>query len=55
MTKTDRFAEELSKHDLETGDEGGRVAECARRLGLTPTQGNTIMQNIRRRLGPQAR
>ena len=51
----DRFADELAKHDLAAGDRGGSVPKCSRRLGLTPTQGNTVMQNIRRGLGPQAR
>ena len=50
----DRFAEELSKHDIESGDEGGNVRECSRRLGLRPTQGQAMLQRIRKRLGPQA-
>lgn len=50
-----RFAEELSKHNLLTGDKGGNVVECAKRLGIKPAQGNAMLQRIRRRLGDQAR
>lgn len=49
-----RFALELSKHDLLTGDKGGNVVEVSRRLGINPSQGNAMLQRIRRRLGPQA-
>lgn len=52
---TDRFAEELSKHNLETGDPGGDVVACARRLGIKPQNANAMLQRIRRKLGPQAR
>jgi len=51
----DRFAELLAEHDLSAGNRDGSVPKVARGLGLTTSQGNTVMQNIRRRLGPQAR
>ena len=54
LDATDRFAEELSRHDLLTGDPGGNVVECSRRMGVKPTQGNAMLQRIRKRLGPQA-
>lgn len=50
----DRFAEELSKHDTETGDKGGNVRSCARRAGCNAAQGNAMLQRIRKRLGWQA-
>lgn len=50
----DRFAELLSEHDLETGDLGGNVRLCAQRMGIKPAHGNTMLQRIRQRLGPQA-
>lgn len=55
LSTIDHFAEELSKHDLGTGDLGGNVNACARRLGLKPGQGNSLLQRIRQRLGDQAR
>jgi hypothetical protein len=51
----DRFAELLSEHNLETGDVGGDVAECARKMGLKPGSGNGMLHRIRKQLGPQAR
>jgi hypothetical protein len=50
----DRFAEELSKHDLTTGDLGGDVRESATRCGCKSTQGAAMLQRIRKRLGWQA-
>lgn len=50
----DRFAEELSRHDLATGDEGGDVRASARRCGCKAAQGNAMLQRIRKRLGWQA-
>lgn len=54
MDATEKFAELLSHHDLETGDVGGDVAKVSRRMGIKPQNGNAILQRIRRRLGPQA-
>lgn len=54
LDATQRFAELLSQHDLETGDPGGNVVKCSQRMGLKPQQGNAILQRIRRGLGPQA-
>lgn len=50
----DRFAEELSKHDLATGDPGGDARVAARRAGCKAAQGNAMLQRIRKRLGWQA-
>ena len=54
MDATERFAELLSKHDLETGDHGGNVQRVSRQMGITSQNGNAMLQRIRRRLGPQA-
>jgi len=54
MGALDRFAEELSKHDLETGDQGGNAGECAIRLGYRRTQGNAMLQRVRKAMGYQA-
>ena len=54
MGAIERFAELLSEHDTETGDRGGNVATCARRMGIKPSQGNAMLQRIRR-LHPQYR
>lgn len=50
----DRFAEELSRHDSETGDPGGDVRASAIRAGCQPAQGGAMLQRIRKRLGWQA-
>jgi hypothetical protein len=54
MGALDRFAEALSKHDLETGDKGGDARSSAVRIGCSPAQGQAMLQRIRKRLGPQA-
>jgi hypothetical protein len=54
MDATERFAELLSEHDLETGDPGGDVGRVSRRMGISPKNGNAMLQRIRRKLGPQA-
>lgn len=51
----DRFAEALSKHDAEAGNPGGSVPEVSAQLGLSPVEGNEMLQRIKRALGPQAR
>ena len=50
----DRFAEELSKHDLDSGDHGGDVRSSAQRCGCKAAQGSAMLQRIRKRLGWQA-
>lgn len=55
IRQIDRFAELLSEHDADAGNRGGHVADCARRMGISPAQGNGILQRMRRDLGPQAR
>lgn len=63
MDAVDRFAELLSEHmdedDVKAGrathlDPGGDVVKCSRRMGITPRNGNAMLQRIRRRLGSQA-
>lgn len=51
----DRFAMELARHDLATGDEGGDVRAAAIRAGCKPQQGNAMLQRLRKRLGWQAK
>ena len=63
MDATHRFAELLSEHmdeeDIAAGratelDPGGDVVKTSRRMGISPKNGNAMLQRIRRRLGPQA-
>lgn len=52
--KRDQLAELLSEHDLATGYEGGDIAECAARMGITLKAARRHFETIRKRLGPQA-
>lgn len=49
----DRFAELLSEHDLEMGDEGGSVTLCSGRMGIPTKVGIAMMNRIRRQLGTE--
>ncbi len=51
----DRFAEELARHDLSTGDHGGDVRAAAIRAGCKAQQGQAMLQRLRKRIGWQAR
>ena len=60
----DRFAAELEQHvdadDIAAGrgvvlDPGGNVKKCGERIGVDLNRANSLMQGIRKRLGPQAR
>ena len=53
--KIDQFADLLAEHDADAGEPGGNITVCATKMGITPKEGNEIMQRIRRALGPQAR
>lgn len=47
VSKLDQFAEHLA--------DGLSVPEAAQRVGWASSQGNAMLQRIRKRLGPQAR
>lgn len=51
----DRFAELLSRHDLESGDPGGSITLVASQIGIPTSTGYQMFRRIRERLGPQAR
>ena len=55
MRTMDRFAEELSKHDAEAGDPGGKVSRVSKALGIEVNYGRALLQRIRNELGDQAR
>lgn len=51
----DQFAELLSRHSIEAGDTGGRVADAALRMGITVRAAGAMLQRLRKELGAQAR
>lgn len=55
IRQIDRFAELIAEHDIATGDRGGDPRKAARRMGLDPARGNSLLQRLRQDLGPQAR
>lgn len=54
-TTLDRFCDLIADHNLATGDRGGDCQRAAERLGFPREYGNSLLQKIRKRLGPQAR
>jgi hypothetical protein len=48
-SQLDRFAEALAASAGREHD--GNVAEIARRMGLDPARGNSLMQQLRRQVG----
>lgn len=49
-----RFAEELARHDLKSGDKGGSVTLASGRCGVSTSNGHKMLRRIKRELGPQA-
>jgi len=50
----DEFADLLSRHDLESGDLGGSIADCADRMGISKQMGDRLFGKIISGLGHQS-